>query len=99
MLGQRATGAALRSIATLPDDSMRSPDAAWVSSSRLDPLMDEEGDRFAPLCPEFVVELRSASDLLPDVAAKMEQWMANGAKLAWLIDPQLKRVTVYRAGR
>jgi Uma2 family endonuclease len=83
----------------LPDGSMRSPDAAWIGAARLDPLTEEEGDRYVPLCPEFVIELRSASDRLPDVEAKMEQWMANGAELGWLIDPQLKRVTIYRAGR
>jgi len=82
----------------LSDGSMRSPDAAWVSAERLDPAMQEEGDRYAPFCPEFVIELRSASDRLTDVEAKMEQWMANGAELAWLIDPALKRVTIYKAG-
>jgi len=83
----------------LKDGSMRSPDAAWVSAERLNPAMEEPEDRYAPFCPEFVIELRSASDRLADSEAKMDQWMANGAEVGWLIDPELKRVTVYRVGK
>ena len=83
----------------LKDGSMRSPDAAWVSAERHDSGLKVEGDQYAPFCPEFVIELRSASDRLADVETKMEQWMANGAELGWLIDPELKRVTIYRAGK
>ncbi len=78
---------------------MRSPDAAWVNAERYDSAVKENEDGYAPFCPEFVIELRSASDRLPDVETKMEQWMANGAKVAWLIDPDLRRVTIYRANR
>ena len=83
----------------LPDGSMRSPDAAWVSAERHDYGLKQEGDGYAPFCPEFVIELRSASDRLADVETKMAQWMANGAELGWLIDPELTRVTIYRAGK
>jgi Uma2 family endonuclease len=84
---------------TLADGSMRSPDAAWVAAERWDALSEEDQVRFSPICPEFVVELRSESDRLNDLETKMEQWMANGAKVGWLIDPELKRVTIYRTGK
>lgn len=83
----------------LPSGAMRSPDAAWVLRSRLDPLPDEVWEKFLPLCPDFVVELRSPSDRLSDLEAKMEEWRDNGARLGWLIDPQQRRVHVYRPGR
>ena len=83
---------------TLPDTSMRAPDAAWVSNQRWSALSDKDQGRFAPICPDFVIELRSPSDRLPDLHAKMEQWIANGAQVAWLIDPEEKAVTVYRPG-
>ena len=84
---------------TLPDGSMRSPDASWVSWPRWNALTHEEQKRFAPICPEFVIELRSESDRLEDLRAKMVEWIANGAELAWLIDPERKAVEVYRPGR
>jgi Uma2 family endonuclease len=84
---------------TLPDGSMRSPDAAWIAWPRWNALTKEEQDRFAPICPEFVIELRSPSDSLPELQAKMRLWIANGAELAWLVDPSRKMVEVYRPGR
>ena len=83
---------------TLPDGSMRSPDAAWVEACRWDALSEADQARFSPICPDFVIELRSPSDNIVDLEAKMEQWMANGAQLAWLIDPERKLVAVYRPG-
>lgn len=83
---------------TLPDGSMRAPDAAWVATARLNRLTGEEKARFAPICPEFVIELRSPSDELADLKAKMQQWIANGAELAWLVDPIDRTITVYRPG-
>ena len=83
---------------TLPDSSMRVPDAAWVSNQRWHALSDKDQGRFAPLCPNFVIELRSPSDKLADLRAKMAQWIANGAEVAWLIDPIEKAVTIYRPG-
>ena len=84
---------------TLPDGSMRSPDAAWIAWPRWNALTKEEQDRFAPICPEFVIELRSPSDSLTELQAKMRLWIANGAEVAWLIDPSRKTVEVYRVGR
>lgn len=83
---------------TLPDCSMRAPDAAWVRNERWRSLSDRDQRRFAPICPDFVIELRSPSDSLSELQAKMEQWIANGAEVAWLIDPIDKAVTVYRPG-
>ncbi|HEY5381013.1 MAG TPA: Uma2 family endonuclease [Acidobacteriaceae bacterium] len=84
---------------TLPDGSMRSPDASWVSWGKWNGLTREQQKQFAPICPEFVIELRSESDRLDDLRAKMGEWIANGAELAWLIDPERKAVEVYRPGR
>jgi Uma2 family endonuclease len=83
---------------SLPDGSMRSPDAAWVLAERWEALSEPDKDGFSPLCPEFVMELRSQSDRLVDLQAKMEQWIANGAQLAWLIDPIEQAVAAYRPG-
>jgi Uma2 family endonuclease len=83
----------------LPDGSVRAADAAWVALHRWQALTEEEQSGFAPICPDFVIELRSPSDKLPDLQAKMDQWIANGAELAWLIDPIEKSVTVYRPGQ
>jgi len=80
----------------LPDGSMRSPDAAWVRRSRLAGLTPEEKKKFLPLCPDFVVELRSENDRLSDLQEKMQAYIDNGAQLGWLIDPQERRVYVYR---
>jgi len=82
----------------LPNGADRSPDGAWISRARLAPLTSEEKEKFLPLCPDFVIELRSPSDRLEDVQAKMEEYIANGARLGWLIDPQTRRVHVYRPG-
>jgi len=83
---------------TLPDGSMRNPDAAWLLAGRWNALSDEDQARFAPVCPDFVIELRSPSDGLKDLNRKMEQWIANGAEVAWLIDPIERAVTIYRLG-
>ena len=92
------TGLAFDSSAgfVLPNGAERAPDAAWVRRSRWDQLTEEQQEAFAPLCPDFVVELLSPSDNLKDVQAKMDEYMANGAQLGWLIDPFEKRVYVYR---
>jgi Uma2 family endonuclease len=82
----------------LPNGAVRSPDAAWVLSSRLAGLTAEERKKFLPLCPDFVIELLSPNDSLSVTQEKMQEYLANGAKLGWLIDPECKRVTIYRAG-
>jgi Uma2 family endonuclease len=83
----------------LPNGSMRSPDAAWVRRARLDELPREVKTRFLPLAPDFVVELRSPSDDLRDLQAKMEEYRECEVRLGWLIDPEERRVQVYRPGR
>jgi Uma2 family endonuclease len=84
---------------TLPDGSMRAPDGAWVELRRWQALSAEQQTGYAPVCPDFVIELRSQSDRLPDIEAKMEQWMSNGAQVGWLIDPERRVVAIYRAGQ
>jgi Uma2 family endonuclease len=80
----------------LPNGAERSPDLAWVRLSRLNALTERQRERFAPLCPDFVVELRSPSESLTALQAKMEEYIQNGAELGWLIDPFEKKVHVYR---
>jgi Uma2 family endonuclease len=80
---------------TLPDKSILSPDAAWISKVRWKKIGFEDQNRFAPICPEFVIELRSKSDDIEYLKNKMEVWMRNGTQLAWLIDPFEKRVVVF----
>ncbi|MGK7902668.1 MAG: Uma2 family endonuclease [Hormoscilla sp.] len=82
----------------LPNGATRSPDASWVSQERWDALNPEKKDTFANICPDFVVELRSASDTLKSLQEKMQEYMDNGAVLGWLIDPQNRKVEVYRLG-
>lgn len=82
----------------LPDRAMRSPDAAWVAKERWERLSAEERRTFPPLCPDFVVELMSESDRLHALQRKLEEWIENGCRLAWLIDPEAERAYVYRPG-
>jgi Uma2 family endonuclease len=84
---------------TLPNGAMRSPDYAWVLKSRWDVLTKEQQRKFAPLCPDFVMELRSESDLLHDQQAKLDEYIVCGARLGWLIDPIGGRAYIYRPGR
>ena len=83
---------------SLPDGSMRTQDAAWVSSAKVERLTEAEQARFAPTCPDFVIQLRPPSDRLRDLKRKMEHWIENGVQVGWLIDPNERSVTVYRAG-
>jgi Uma2 family endonuclease len=80
----------------LPNGAMRAPDAAWVLHSRLAALTPEQKQKFLPLCPDFVVEIRSPTDRLSTVEAKMQEYIDNGARLGWLIDPTSRVVYVYR---
>ena len=82
---------------TLPDGSMRSPDCAWMPWQKWKGLAPTEQKRFGHVSPDFVIELRSESDNLPELQDKMKIWIANGVELAWLIDPKRKVVEVYRA--
>jgi Uma2 family endonuclease len=83
---------------TLPDGSMRSPDLAWIQMERWKELSVRDQTRFAHICPDFVVELRSPSDTLPMLQAKMVAWMNNGCQLGWLIDPKTETAYVYTPG-
>lgn len=84
-------------IFILPNSAKRSPDAAWVKLERWSALTKEEQKRFPPLCPDFVVELRSESDVLAKLRLKMQEYQDNGARLGWLIDPQTPLVEIYRS--
>ena len=84
---------------SLPDGSVRAADAAWLSLQKWNSLSSEQQSKFIPFCPEFVIELRSPSDSLTELEQKMSDWMANGAQLAWLIDPLRKLAVIYRPGQ
>ncbi|HEX8999157.1 MAG TPA: Uma2 family endonuclease, partial [Blastocatellia bacterium] len=81
---------------TLPNGAKRSPDVSWIRLARWEALTEEEQNEFAPICPDFAVELRSKSDRLKPLQEKMEEYILNGAELGWLIDPIEKQVHVYR---
>ena len=81
----------------LPNGATRSPDAAWVRRERLVDLTVEQKQKFLPMCPDFVVELRSPTDSLSILQGKMREYAGNGTRLGWLIDPAERRVYVYRS--
>ena len=92
------TGIATESNAgfVLPNGATYAPDAAWTRNERLEKFSVEQKKKFLPLCPDFVVELRSSSDNLKELQAKMQEYTENGARLGWLIDPKNRQVHVYR---
>jgi len=81
---------------TLPDTSVRAADAFWVSWEKINALSPSDRKRFAHICPKFVIEVRSESDALADLREKIQEWLANGCELAWLVDPSRKAVEIYR---
>lgn len=81
----------------LPNSAVRAPDAAWIPRTRLELLDEADKERFYPLCPDFVLELRSPTDELGTIQDKMQEYIDNGAQLGWLIDPETRRVYVYRS--
>jgi Uma2 family endonuclease len=83
----------------LPNTAMRSPDAAWIARERWDKLTPKEQEQFPPLCPDFVIELRSRTDSLAGLQKKMQEWTKNGCRLGWLIDAKGQATHVYRPGR
>ena len=82
----------------LPSGAERSPDVSWVKLERWKALTSQQRKKFAPLCPDFVIELRSPSDSLGSLQDKMEDYIDNGARLGWLIDPDNRQVYIYRPG-
>ena len=82
----------------LPSGARRSPDASWIAKDRIATIPPEQRSHLWRLCPEFVIELRSPSDRPPELHAKLVEWLANGTQLGWLIDPEERSVTIYRAG-
>ena len=83
---------------TLPNGAVRGPDAAWARREKWDALSRDKREKFAPLCPDFVIELRSPSDTLRELQEKMQEYRDNGTQLGWLIDPFERTVHVYRPG-
>jgi Uma2 family endonuclease len=83
----------------LPNGAMRSPDVSWISKERWDALTLEQQSKFAPICPDFVIELMSRTDSLSTVQAKMQEYYENGTRLGWLINRRDRQVEIYRIGQ
>ena len=83
----------------LPNGAERSPDASWIKCDRWNSLDTKQKRKFPPLCPDFVIELRSETDSIKTLKLKMLEYMDNGAKLGWLIDPKTQKVEIYRLGK
>jgi Uma2 family endonuclease len=84
---------------TLPNGSKRAVDASWISHKRWNSLKPEHREKMARICPDFVIEMRSETNPLPELKKKMAEYIQNGARLGWLFDPIDKRVYIYRPGR
>jgi len=80
----------------LPNGATRAPDASWISEERWQKLTPEQKTKFAQICPDFVVELRSDSDRIKPLQEKMKEYIENGSRLGWLLDPKSRRVEIYR---
>ena len=98
---QDGTGETFDSSAgfTLPNGATRSPDASWIKLERWNALTEDQKASFAPICPDFVIELRSSSDTLTRLRDKMQEYIENGSLLGWLIDRKNRTVQVYRPDR
>lgn len=83
----------------LPNGADRSPDVAWVSLQRWNQLTLEQQKKFPPICPDFVIELRSESDALEPLQQKMQEYLSNGLRLGWLLNPKKRQVEIYRANQ
>lgn len=81
---------------TLPDSSVLSPDASWLSTEKWEVLTEDEKNTFAKVCPEFIIEIRSKSDNLSELKSKMKAWLKNGTLLSWLIDPLTNTSYIFR---
>ena len=83
----------------LPNGAERSPDASWIPLERWQNLTPQQREKFIPLCPDFVIELRSKTDSLKSLQRKMKEYINNGTKLGWLINRRQKQVEIYRQGQ
>ncbi|WP_417033697.1 Uma2 family endonuclease [Dolichospermum circinale] len=83
-------------VFTLPNGGKRSPDVAWIANERWESLTIQEKEKFAKICPDFVIELRSRTDSLSQLQEKMQEYLNSGLRLGWLIDPQNQQVEIYR---
>ncbi len=83
----------------LPNGAKFSPDAAWIPSDKWESLTPEQQEKFPPICPDFVIELRSPSDPLKPLQEKMQEYINNGTRLGWLINRKNRQVEIYRPGR
>ncbi|MGK7962872.1 Uma2 family endonuclease [Crocosphaera sp.] len=83
----------------LPNGANRSPDASWIPLEKWNNLTPQQRQKFLPLCPDFVIELRSPTDSLKTLQNKMNEYLENGTKLGWLINPKTKQVEIYRQGK
>jgi len=83
----------------LPNGGERSPDAAWIPLGKWESLTPEQREKFPPICPDFIIELRSPSDSLKPLQDKMQEYMDNGSRLGWLINPKNRQVEIYRQGQ
>lgn len=81
---------------TLPNGAVRSPDVSWVNLTRWQALSPKQKNSFAPICPDFVIELLSSTDTLNTLHQKMEEWIANGSRLGWLIDLKNQLTYIYQ---
>lgn len=95
----RGIGTASTTGFVLPNGARRSPDGAWTPRSEIERLPRDSRDGYWHLCPAFVIELRSPTDRLKTLRAKMREYIENGAQLGWLIDPEARAVEIYRSGR
>ncbi len=95
-MDQSGVGFDSSTVFKLPNGAKRSPDLAWIKNERWESLTDEEQEKFPPLCPDFVIELRSPSDSLKNLQIKMKEYIENGALSGWLIDPLERKVYIYR---
>jgi Uma2 family endonuclease len=80
-------------------EAVRSPDAAWVERSRWEALTPEQRQKFPPIAPDFVIELRSRTDALEPLQEKMQEFVDSGVKLGWMFNPQDQQVEIYRQGQ
>ncbi|BBD54970.1 Uma2 family endonuclease [Planktothrix agardhii] len=83
----------------LPNGGDRSPDAAWILLGKWESLTPEQREKFPPICPDFIIELRSPSDSLKPLQDKMQEYIDNGSRLGWLINPKNRQVEIYRQGQ